>query len=62
MQGRKCVRGMTLSRISVLCIFTAFCVLTLASGEGDKSKVEEWSEMKIICFKDRIPPGNYLDR
>ena len=58
----KCESVLTLSCISVLCIFTAFCVLTLASGEGDKSGVEEWSEMKIVCFKDRIPPGNYLDR
>ena len=53
--------GITLSCISVLCIFAAFCVLTLASGEEDKSKVEERSEMKIVCFKDKIPPGNYLD-
>ena len=58
----KCESVLTLSCISVLCIFTAFCVLTLASGEGDKSEVEECSEMKIVCFKDGIPPGNYLDR
>ena len=62
MQGERSVNVLALSCISVLCIFTAFCVLTLASGEGDKSGVEERSEMKIVCFKDRIPPGNYLDR
>ena len=53
---------LVLSCISVLCIFAAFCVLTLASGEGGNSGVEEWSEMKIVCFKDKIPPGNYLDK
>ena len=62
MQGGRSGSVLTLSCISVLCIFTAFCVLTLASGEGGKSGVEEWSEMKIVCFKDKIPPGNYLDR
>jgi len=58
----KCENILTLSCISVLCIFAAFCVLMLASGAGGKSGVEEWSEMKIVCFKDKIPPGDYLDR
>jgi len=58
----KCESVLTLSCISVLCIFAAFCVLTLASGEGGGSGVEKCSEMKIVCFKGGIPPGNYLDR
>ena len=62
MKGGRSGSVLTLSCISILCIFAAFCVLTLASEEEDKSRVEEWSEMKIVCFRDKIPPGNYLDR
>ena len=54
MQGGGNGSVLMLSCISVLCIFTAFCVLTLASGEGGKGGIDECSKMKIVCFKDRI--------
>jgi len=54
MKGGRSVSVLTLFCISVLCIFTTFCVLTLASGEGGKSGIDECSKMKIVCFKDRI--------